>query len=122
MPSTRMASSSQEEDEGSSHLIECTGKGQNGKGSVSWIPTWLPIKIPKGFMNRLFCVASVQLLRSRSSEKQSQDSEQSPNTGKFSSLFNVDSNEQYGRRDNVRIFGVKKKPTRTSTKKCHQHV
>ena len=52
-----------------------------------------------------FCAASeVSELR----EKQSQDSEQSPITGKFSSLFNADSNEQYGRRDNIRIFGVKK--------------
>ena len=105
---TRMASSSQDEDEGPSHLIECTGKGQNGKGCVAWNPTWLPKKIPKGFMNRpflcCFCAASeVSELR----EKQSQDSEQSPITGKLSSLFNADSNEQYGGRDNVRIFGVK---------------
>ena len=53
-------------------------------------------------------MASVQLLRSRiSREKQSQDSEQSPITGKLSILFNADSNEQSGRPDNVRIFGVK---------------
>ena len=51
-----------------------------------------------------FCAASkVSELR----EKQSQDSEQFPITDKLSSLFNADSNEQYGRRDNVRIFGVK---------------
>ena len=51
-----------------------------------------------------FCATSeVSELR----EKQSQDSEQSPITGKLSSLFNADSIEQYGRRDNVRIFGVK---------------
>ena len=30
MPSTRMASSSQDEDESSSHLIECSGKGVGG--------------------------------------------------------------------------------------------
>ena len=82
MPSTRMASSSQDADEGSSHLIECTGKGQNGKGCVAWIPTWLPKKIPKGFMNRPFlcgfCAASEA---SELREKQSQDSEQSSITG-----------------------------------------
>ena len=51
-----------------------------------------------------FCAASeVSELR----EKQSQHSEQSPITGKLSSLFNADSNEQYGRRDNVRTFGLK---------------
>ena len=79
MPSTRMAKSSQDEDEGSSHLIEYTGKGQNGKGWVAWIPTWLPKKIPKGFMNLPFlcgfCAASEV---SELGEKQSQDSEQTP--------------------------------------------
>ena len=79
MPSTRLASSSQDEDEGASQLIECTGRGQNGKVCVALIPTWLTKKIPKRFMNRRFlgsfCAASeVSELR----EKQSQDPEQSP--------------------------------------------
>ena len=47
MPSTRMASSSQDEDEGSSHLIESTGKGQNGKSCVAWIQKKYPKQIPK---------------------------------------------------------------------------
>ena len=51
-----------------------------------------------------FCAAS-EVLELR--EKQSQDGEKSPITGKLSSLFNADSNKQYGRRDNVRKFGVK---------------
>ena len=116
MPSTRMASFSQNEGLVSSHVIECRGKWQNGKGCVTWIPIWLAKK-PKGFMNRPFlcgfCAASEG---SELREKQSQDPEQSPITGEFSILFNGDCNEQYGRRDNVRNFGVKKKPTRTSTK------
>ena len=37
----------------------------------------------------------------------SEVSEQFPSTGKLSSLFNADSNEQYGRRYNVTILGVK---------------
>ena len=55
-------------------------------------------------MNRPFCAAS---LVSELREKQSKDPEQYPFTGKLSSLFNADSNEQYGRRDNGRIFGLK---------------
>ena len=31
-------------------------------------------------------------------------------SGELSSLFNADSNQQYGRRDNVRIFGVEEAP------------
>ena len=41
-------------------------------------------------------------------EKQSQDIEQSPNTGELSRQINADSNEQYRRQDNVRIIEVKK--------------
>ena len=41
------------------------------------------------------------------SEKQSQDPEHSPITGEFSSLFNIDSNEQHGRRDTVKVFEAK---------------
>ena len=78
------------------------------KGLCGVDPYLAPKKIPKGFMNRPFlcgfCAAS-EVLELR--EKQSQDSEQSPITSKLSSLFNADSNEQYGRRDNIRIFGVK---------------
>ena len=78
-------------------------------------PNLAPQKIPKGFMNRPFmcgfCAASEV---SDLCEKQSQDS---PITGKLSSLFKADSNEQYGRRENVRIFGVKEEPARSCTKK-----
>ena len=102
-----MASSSQDEDEGLSHLIECTGKGQNGKGCVAWI-LFSSQKIPKRFMNpsflRGFCtVSEVSELR----EKQSQDPEQSPITGDFSSLLNSDSNLQCWTEDNIRKLGVK---------------
>ena len=72
IPSTRIALSSQDENEGSSHLIECTGKRQNGKGCVAWIPTRLPKK-PKGEMNHPFlcdfCAASeVSELREKQSK------------------------------------------------------
>ena len=54
-----------------------------------------------------FCVAFVQQ-RSKLQSKHSKVIEQSQITGQLSSIFKVDSNEQYGRKDNVRIFGVQK--------------
>ena len=105
MPSTRIATSSQDEGEVSSNLIDCTRKGQNGKCSVTWIPTWLSKKYPKHSGIVLFCVASeVSELR----EKQSKDPEQSQIFDELSSIFYADSNEPYGKRDNLREFGVKK--------------
>ena len=52
-PSTGTDSTDVDE-EGSTRLIECTGKGQTGNGCVSWVPTWFLKKIPKGFINRSF--------------------------------------------------------------------
>ena len=55
----------------------------------------------------LLCGVSATSDKPKLRGKQSEDPEQSPFTGELSSLFNADSNEQYGRRDNVRVFGVK---------------
>ena len=52
-----------------------------------------------------FCAASEV---SELCEKQSDDPEESHITGELSSLMNADSNEQYARRNNVRLFGVTK--------------
>ena len=110
MPTTRTGSQSDEE--GSTHLIECTGKGPDkGKGCQSWVPTWLPKKIHRGFMDRPFlcgfcAAAEVADLQS----KLAKIAEKSQISGELSSLFNADSNQQYGRRDNVRIFGVEGAP------------
>ena len=110
MPTTRTGSQSDEE--GSTHLIECTGKGPDKwKGCQSWVPTWLPKKIHKGFMDRPFlcgfcAAAEVADLQS----KLAKIAEKPQISGELSSLFNADSNQQYGRRDNVRIFGVEEAP------------
>ena len=99
MPTTRTGSQSDEE--GSTHLIECTGKGPDkGKGCQSWVPTWLPKKILKGFMDRPFlcgfcAAAEVADLQSK--------------LAKITEKPQI-SGEQYGRRDNVRIFGVEEAP------------
>ena len=93
MPTTRTGSQSDEE--GSTHLIECTGKGPDkGKGCQSWVPTWLPKKIHKGFMDRPFlcgfcAAAEVADLQS----KLAKIAEKPQISGELSSLFNADSNQ-----------------------------
>ena len=110
MPTTRTGSQSDEE--GSTHLIECTGKGPDkGKGCQSWVPTWLPKKIHKGFMDRPFlCVFCAAAEVADLQSKLAKITEKPQISGELSSLFNADSNQQYGRRDNVRIFGVEEAP------------
>ena len=63
--------------------------------------------ISKGFINRSilcgFCAAA------EAAELQSKSSEtiQQPQiSGELSSSFNADSNQQYGKKDNERVFGV----------------
>ena len=41
-------------DEGSNHLVECTGPGSDGSGCVIWTNIWVPMLIPKNFFSRHF--------------------------------------------------------------------
>ena len=106
-------------EEGSVHLIECNGPGL-GKGCVAWVSTWLPEKLPKGFMNRKFlcgfCAAAeieklkeetVEQVKSVDEVKVKLANNVDQNKSGLASLFSADTVEQYGRRDNIRIFGVK---------------
>ena len=94
------------DEEGSTHLFECTERGQDGKICVVWIPKWLPKRIPRDFTNRpfvwRFCAATedAELRTTAATPKDSAIST------KLTSPFNVDSNNQHDRWDNVRIFGV----------------
>lgn len=42
------------DEDGSEHFVECSGSGLNNLGCVAWVHVWLPMKIPKGFMDRPF--------------------------------------------------------------------
>ena len=42
------------DEDGKSHLIECSGPGQDGNGCVAWVPVWLPTRLPKNFTERPF--------------------------------------------------------------------
>ena len=71
------------------------------KDCLAWTSTWLPKQIPRKFMDCTFlcgfCAASVF-----------EECKTSPssNNADITSLFCADLNERYGRRDNIRIFGV----------------
>ena len=52
-PKTTTGSTTDDE-EGSTHLIECMGKGQTGIGCISWVHIWPPRKLSKVFITRSF--------------------------------------------------------------------
>ena len=89
------------------HLIECNGDGVNGKGCVAWTSIWLPKKLPRGFNERRFlcgyCAADeVEQMK----EKLAKSQQTSQPDQVLGSVLSSDAIEQYGRRDNIRIFGV----------------
>ena len=106
-------------EEGSTHLIECTGKGLSGSGCSAWVPLWMPRKIPKlnDFTDRPFlcgyCATSeIQTLTSEVQELKEQllgerQQNATDESSKLLSVFNSDANKQYGRRENIRKFGVR---------------
>lgn len=89
-------------DEGSNHLVECTGPGIDGSGCVIWTNIWVPMLIPKNFFSRPFLCGfcAVEELKKH----------QCSAPGDLSPVIEADSIEQYGRRENVRIFGVEEEP------------
>ena len=89
-------------DEGSNHLVECTGPGIDGSGCVIWTNIWVPMLIPKNFFSRSFLCGfcAVEELKKN----------QSSAAGDLSPVIEADSIEQYGRRENVSILGVVEEP------------
>ena len=94
-------------EEGMMHLIECNGDGVNGNGCVAWTSIWLPMKLPRGFNERRFlcgfcAMAEVEQMK----EKLAKSQQTSQPDQVLRSVLSSDAIEQYGRRDNIRIFGV----------------
>ena len=104
-PSRRNSPSTQnmaKMEEGSNHLVECTGPGVDGSGCVIWSNIWVPTLIPQNFFSRLFLCgfcAFEELKKIHCSAD-----------GNLSLFIEADSLEQYWRRENVRIFDVEKEP------------
>ena len=83
-------------DDGSNHLVECTGPEMDGNGCIIWTNVWVSTLIPKNFARPFlggFC--AVEELQPKTSTVD----DRWP-------IIEADSIEQYGRRENVRIFGV----------------
>ena len=85
---------------GNNHLVKCTGVV--GGSCIGWIDIRVPTLIPKivftgPFLNGFFTVEELEKGRCSVVE------------GLFP-LFEGNSNEQLGRRENVRVFGVKDEP------------
>ena len=87
--------------DGSMHLIQCTGTGPDGKNCVAWKSIWLPKRRPINFMDRPFLCGFCAAARF----EECKTSPPSKNAD-IMSLFCADSNEQHGRRANIRIFQV----------------
>ena len=78
---------------------------------------WLPKKLPRGFNERHFlcgyCAAQeVEDLKGNLEKVQNTD-QSAQQEQRLGSLFNADAIEQYGRRDNIRIFGTGEDPYNT---------
>ena len=89
-------------EEGSNHPVECTGPEVDGSGCVIWTYIWVPTLIPNNFFSRPFPCAfcAVEELKNI----------QCSAAGDLSPVIEADSIEQYGCRENVRIFGLEEEP------------
>ena len=87
------------------HLIVCSGPGQDGNGCVAWVPVWLPTRLPKNFTEQPFLCGYCAFTEVEKLRKKTHGHSKVQET-RLSHFFSSDENEQYGRRKNVRIFGV----------------
>ena len=86
-------------------MMECSGPGQDGNGCVAWVPDWLSTRLPKKFTERPFLCGYCVFTEVEKLRKEAHGDSKVPET-RLSNLFLSDANEQYGQRENVRIFGV----------------
>ena len=93
-------------DDGSNHLVECTGPGRDRNGCIIQTNVWVPTPIPKNFFARLFLCGFCAVEELQKMKTSTMD-DRSP-------IIEADSIEQYGRRENVRIFGVEEEPDEDS--------
>ena len=106
MPSARNPSTSStnrgKKEEGSNHLIEGAGRGVDGNEFVIWTNVWVPTQIPKNFFARPFLCGFCAIEGLNKASRCT--------TEDLALIIEADSIEQYGRRENVRIFGVQEEP------------
>ena len=93
------------DEDGKNHLIECSGPGQDGNGCVAWVPVWLPTRLPKKFTEGPFLCGYCAFTEVEKLRKEAHGDSKVQET-RLSNLFLSDANEQYGRKETVRIIGV----------------
>ena len=93
------------DEDGKNHLIECSGPGQDGNGCVAWVPVWLTTGLPKNFSERHLLCGYCAFTEVEKLRKETHVDSKVQET-RLSNLILSDANEQYGRRENVRLFGV----------------
>ena len=91
--------------DGKNHLIECSGPGHDGNGYVAWVPVWLPTRLPKNFTEWPFLCGYCAFTEVEKLRKETHGDSKVQET-LLSTLFLPDASARYGRRENVRIFGV----------------
>ena len=97
MPRDTKKSTQAADDNGSYHMVECTGGGCDGNGCIVWSRIWLPERIPKNFLTRPFLCgfcAHDKIAETGTPQLEGR------------ARFEADAMQQYGRRDNVRIVGL----------------
>ena len=86
------------DENGSYHMVECTGDGCDG--CIIWSKIWFPERIPKIFLARPFlCGFYDHDTISKSSQAGAPVLEEQ-------TIFGADAIQQYGSRENVRIVGL----------------
>ena len=93
------------EEDGKNHLIECSRPGQDGTGCVAWVPFWLLTGPPKNFTEQPFLCGNCAFTEVEKLRKEAHGDSKVQET-RLSNLFLSVANEQYGRTENVRKFGV----------------
>ena len=85
---------------------------------MAWVPVWLPTRLPKNFTERPFLCGYCAFTEVEKLRKEAHGDSNVQET-RLSNLFLSDAKEQYGRRENVRIFGVEEQ---TGEGVCQQVV
>ena len=93
------------DEDGKNHSIECSGPGQDGSGCVAWVPVWLSTRLPKNFTERPFLCGYFAFTEIEKLRKSAHGVSKVQQT-RLTNLFLSCANEQYGRRENVRLFGL----------------
>ena len=87
------------EDDGNNHIVECTGPGMDGNGRIIWTNVWVPTLFSNNFFSGRPFLCGFCAIQELQKMRTSTVDDRSP-------IIQAESIEKYGRKENVRIFGV----------------